>query len=71
MSEDGFVTRDTWVMNSGADAHIYNNSKWFAELNALYYKVKTANSNTKLRICGGGKVSLLLVVPDALCLIST
>ena len=54
------VNRDDWIADSGANAHIVNNAKWFTSFYPINMNIGTAKGEANLTILGGGRVSLSL-----------
>ena len=54
------MSRDTWLLDSGANTYICNDAAWFSELHAFQLKINTADNAASLQVMGGGTVSLEL-----------
>lgn len=52
--------RDAWIADTGANAHIVNDAKWFTQLVPLQMEIGTADNEGKLLILGGGHVEISL-----------
>lgn len=56
--ENNKKARDTWILDSGANAHVVNDIRWFNEFHPCAYFVDTADQDSRLAIKGGGSVSI-------------
>jgi hypothetical protein len=62
-------TLDTWLVDTRANMHIVNNTKWFKKeifrlFNDYLIDISTANRSTTLEVKGGGIVQVILRNPD-------
>ena len=55
--------RGEWILDTGANAHISNDTSWFSELTLFDYEVNTAANDGTLQIKGGGTIRLFLARP--------
>ena len=54
------VHKDTWIIDSGANTHVANDTKWFTDYLTLASDISTADKNGHLHIAGGGDTAILL-----------
>lgn len=54
------MSRNTWLLDSGANTYICNNPAWFTTLHSFDLNVTTADSSKSLQVMGGGSVKLTL-----------
>ena len=53
------IQRDTWLADTGANAHIVNDRKWFQDFIPLDWTIGTANDASSMHIRGGGTVNVV------------
>lgn len=58
------VERDDWILDGGANTHVVNDKRWFAEFYDFKLQVATADDGNVLEIKGGGTVELHLNTSD-------
>jgi len=64
-------TPDTWLADTGANMHIFNDTKWFKRETFRSFKdcsidISTADGSTTLEVKGGGVVQVILKNPDGI-----
>ena len=57
-------SRNKWIIDFSTNLHLANDKKWFTEFRPIKYSVKSADGKDELTITEGGKVELVLVLPD-------
>ena len=57
---DSPIQRNAWILDSGANVYVCNDTSWFTELYTFDSHVSTANVDSAMHIKGGGTVTLIL-----------
>ena len=55
------ISKNTWLADTGANAHVVNDMRWFTDFVPMNMNIGTANDATSMRIRGGGTVAIQLV----------